>query len=81
MAHFIQLDTEADLGHGIIVPDEPGGPEKGNSRPFNPIVNAQTTWLANDLAAVNRSKTPWVIAAGYRPWYISHQNKSSRCLC
>ena len=67
MAHFIQLETEIDLGHGFIAPDEPGGPEKENSRPFGPIMNAQTMWLANDLAAVNRTKTPWVIAAGYRP--------------
>jgi acid phosphatase type 7 len=77
MAHFIQLDTETDLGHGFIAPDEPGGPEKENSGPFNPIMNAQTTWLANDLAAVDRSKTPWVIVAGHRPWYISYANKSS----
>ncbi len=77
MAHFIQLDTETDLGHGFISPDEPGGSEAENSGPFNPVMNAQTTWLANDLAAVDRSKTPWVIVAGHRPWYINYANKSS----
>lgn len=77
MAHFIQLDTETDLGHGFIAPDEPGGPEEENSGPFNPIMNAQTTWLTNDLAAVDRSKSLWVIVAGHRPWYFSYANKSS----
>lgn len=56
MAHFIQLATETDLDRGFIALDEPGGSEKENSNPFNPIMNAQTTWLANDLAAVDRSK-------------------------
>jgi hypothetical protein len=31
----------------------------------------QHTWLAADLAAVNRSVTPWVVLAGHRPAYIS----------
>lgn len=77
MAHYIQLDTETDLGHGFIAPDEPGGSDDEDSGPFNTIMNAQTTWLANDLAAVNRSQTPWIIVAGHRPWYVSTQNVSS----
>lgn len=77
MAHFIQLDTETDLGHGFISPDEPGGSENEDSGPFGSYLNAQTDWLAADLAAVDRSKTPWVIVAGHRPWYISYANKSS----
>ncbi|RFU33810.1 hypothetical protein B7463_g2574, partial [Scytalidium lignicola] len=76
MVHYIQLDTETDLGHGFIAPDEKGGPEGFDSGPFNSIMNAQTDWLAADLAAVNRSKTPWVIVAGHRPWYLSHANAS-----
>ncbi|KAK4540463.1 hypothetical protein LTR36_009209 [Oleoguttula mirabilis] len=77
MAHFIQLDTETDLGHGFISPDEPGGSESEDSGPFATMMNQQTTWLAADLAAVDRAKTPWVIVAGHRPWYISYANKSS----
>ena len=77
MTHFVQLDTETDLGHGFISPDEPGGSEDMNSGPFAPYMNAQTDWLAKDLAAVNRSKTPWVVVSGHRPYYISYQNKSS----
>jgi hypothetical protein len=61
MAHFIQLDTETDLGHGIIAPDEPGGVDEEYSGPFGGYMNAQIDWLARDLATVNRSKTPWVI--------------------
>lgn len=35
------------------------------------------SWLRSDLAAVNRSVTPWVIVMGHRPWYISATNRSS----
>jgi 3',5'-cyclic AMP phosphodiesterase CpdA len=71
MAHFVQIDTETDLGHGLIAPDEPGGVEKEDSGPFASYMNQQTDWLKKDLAAVDRSKTPWVIVAGHRPWYIN----------
>ena len=77
MVHYIQLDTETDLGHGFISPDEPGGSESEDSGPFNTTLNAQTTWLSADLAAVNRTATPWIIVAGHRPWYVNYQNKSS----
>lgn len=76
MAHYVQLDTETDLGHGFIGNDEIGGSEGDASGPFNSIMNAQTNWLAADLAAVNRTETPWVIVAGHRPWYLSHANAS-----
>ncbi|KAB8252370.1 Metallo-dependent phosphatase-like protein [Aspergillus flavus] len=36
-------------------------------------------WYARkDLSAVDRNKTPWIIAvaAGHRPWYISAKNES-----
>jgi acid phosphatase type 7 len=33
--------------------------------------------LKNDLAAVDRKKTPWVIAAGHRPWYVSTSEVSN----
>ncbi|KAK4993090.1 hypothetical protein LTR66_006095 [Elasticomyces elasticus] len=74
LAHYIQLDTETDLGHGFTSPDEPGGSEHENSGPFGPYMDAQTDWLAKDLAAVNRTETPWIIVAGHRPWYISVAN-------
>jgi hypothetical protein len=72
--HFIQLDTETDLGHGFIGPDEIGGTEKEGASPVNATMDAQTTWLEDDLASVDRKKTPWVIVAGHRPWYLSAKN-------
>ncbi|KKK24806.1 hypothetical protein AOCH_005047, partial [Aspergillus ochraceoroseus] len=65
------LDTETDLGHGYIAPDEPNGTAGEDAGPFSHLKNAQTDWLAKDLAAVDRKKTPWVVVAGHRPWYIS----------
>jgi len=60
MAHFIQLDTETDLGHGLVGPDE-GSPQ--NTGPFA-MRDAQLNWLQADLAAVNRTLTPWVVVLG-----------------
>ena len=77
MSHFIQLDTETDLGHHLVAPDEPGGVEKEDSGPFASYMNQQIDWLRQDLAGVDRTKTPWVIVAGHRPWYISVTNDSS----
>lgn len=74
--HFIQLDTETDLGHGFIGPDEVGGSEGIDVDPVNATMDAQTNWLSEDLAAVDRTITPWVIVAGHRPWYLSNQNES-----
>lgn len=36
--------------------------------------SAQFNWIRDDLAAVNRSRTPWVIFTGHRPMYISSTN-------
>ena len=60
MVHFVQIDTETDLGHGIVGPDEPGGSDGENSGPFG-LANQQINWLTNDLQNVDRQKTPWVI--------------------
>lgn len=76
MVHFVQLDTETDLGHGFIAPDETGGVEGEGASPVNATLDAQTAWLEADLAAVDRVKTPWVVVAGHRPWYLSHANAS-----
>ncbi|KAK2462526.1 hypothetical protein APHAL10511_005496 [Amanita phalloides] len=77
MVHYIQLDTETDLGHGLIGPSEPGGPDNQDSGPFGSYMDAQINWLRADLAAIDRKKTPWVVAAGHRAWYISAQNGTS----
>lgn len=60
MVHYVTLDTETDLGHGFIGPDEPGGPEGEDSGPFA-VRNAQLNWLKKDLASVDRQRTPWIV--------------------
>ncbi|KDD71970.1 hypothetical protein H632_c4075p0, partial [Helicosporidium sp. ATCC 50920] len=34
--------------------------------------SAQRSWLERDLAAVDRRRTPWVVAALHAPWYSSN---------
>jgi hypothetical protein len=67
MTHFVHIDTETDLGNGLVGPDE-GSPENGG--PFGSY-NQQINWLTNDLASVNRTLTPWVVVFGHRGWYLS----------
>ncbi|KAH8884313.1 Metallo-dependent phosphatase [Thozetella sp. PMI_491] len=66
--HYVFFDTETDLGHGLLGPDEP--PSTENSGPFG-LLNQQIDWITKDLAGVDRCKTPWVIALGHRPWFSS----------
>jgi hypothetical protein len=67
-------DTETDLGNGLVGPDE-NSPEYGG--PFGAYTNQQVDWLQADLAAVNRSVTPWIVVFGHRGWYLS--SSSSAC--
>lgn len=69
LVHYIILNFETDFGAGIYGPDEVGGKGKQMSGPRG-AVNEQIDWLKADLAAVDRCKTPWVIAVGHRPWYV-----------
>ncbi|KAK4052850.1 hypothetical protein OIV83_002138 [Microbotryomycetes sp. JL201] len=68
LAHFIMLDTETDLGHGLLGPIENN--TKQANGPFG-LMDEQVNWLKQDLANVDRSKTPFVVAAMHRPFYIS----------
>jgi 3',5'-cyclic AMP phosphodiesterase CpdA len=68
MVHYIIFNTETDFPDA---PDLPGGEGKENAGPFAPN-GTQLAWLKKDLAAVDRQKTPWIIAAGHRPWYVSN---------
>lgn len=34
----------------------------------------QFAWLRRDLASIDRSKTPWVVATMHAPWYNSNHN-------
>jgi hypothetical protein len=72
MVHFVSFNTETDYvsPNYPLAADEPGGEGLENAGPFAPK-GAQQAWLINDLKNVDRCKTPWVIAAGHRPWYVS----------
>jgi len=78
MVHFVQIDTETNLGHGIVGPDEPGGSDEEDSGPFG-LANQQINWLTKDLRTVDRKKTPWVIVAGHRPLYVSTDDVCPQC--
>jgi hypothetical protein len=41
------------------------------------ITGAEATWLRTDLAAVNRTKTPWIIAVHHQPAYSCSTNHGS----
>lgn len=76
MTHFVQLNTETDLASGVVAPDEPGGSGHLDAGPFG-TPNQQLDWLEADLAAVDRTRTPWIIVSGHRPWYSA----SSGSIC
>lgn len=65
MVHVVMFNTETDFDGA---PDQPGGSAKLNSGPFGAL-NQQLEFLEADLASVDRKVTPWLLAAGHRPWY------------
>ena len=67
MVHYVVFDTETDIGDGRTAPDEPGGAEQEDAGPFGKMMNSQLQWMESDLKAVDRSKTPWVVAREYSP--------------
>lgn len=80
MTHYLFFDTETDLGDGLIGPDEKGGGSDSEG-PFGPTMNAQIDFIKKDLASVNRLLTPWVVAAGHRPWYMAAAPSSLCTTC
>ncbi|KAK7203706.1 metallophosphoesterase [Myxozyma melibiosi] len=81
MVHYVMIDTETDLGNGLVGDDETASGEDMDSGPFGSYENEQIDWLENDLANVDRSLTPWVIVSGHRPWYASADNDSTCANC
>jgi hypothetical protein len=65
MVHFVMFDTETDF---TDAPDGPGGSAGLDGGPFG-APNQQLEFLEADLASVDRTITPWLIAGGHRPWY------------
>lgn len=37
------------------------------------LIGDQYKWLERDLANVDRSKTPWLVATWHPPWYSSYK--------
>lgn len=75
MVHVTMIDTETDFAGA---PDGPGGSAGLNSGPFG-APNQQLQFLEADLAAVDRSVTPWVIVGGHRPWYSTGGGGCAPC--
>lgn len=55
LIHFVTVSTEV----------------YGGGEFWDPLAKKQYAWLERDLAGVDRSRTPWVIAHGHRPLYCS----------
>lgn len=74
IVHYVVLNSETDFEgapeQAPLTPDYPNfeaGPFGGQ----NSNTPTQTQWLQSDLAAVNRSVTPWIIVGAHRPMYTS----------
>ncbi|PWY97638.1 Metallo-dependent phosphatase [Testicularia cyperi] len=61
MVHFISVDTETDFANAPDTKNLGAGPYGAP--------NQQLKFLEADLASVDRTVTPWVVAMGHRPWY------------
>lgn len=66
MVHYVHFTTETDLAspNGTVLRGNEGGQ-------FGSYALQQMQWMENDLASVDRKKTPWVVASGHRPLYIN----------
>lgn len=71
MVHYLIFDTETDLPAPYHGADVPGGYEGMDEANVGAYGSAQVDFIKQDLASVDRSKTPWVIAMGHRPWYTA----------
>ena len=40
--------------------------------PLPHTAEEQLAWLEKDLASVDRTKTPWIVAMGHKAWYMSN---------
>ena len=66
--HVVSIDTETDF---LNAPNDSYTLLTTNGGFCDPVAGCGNwvPWLEADLAAVNRSKTPWVIVGGHRPVY------------
>jgi hypothetical protein len=66
LVHIVVIDTETDYPNA---PAPHYNPLAGSVGGFGGGGDAQMRWLAADLAAVDRTLTPWLIVGGHRPVY------------
>jgi hypothetical protein len=69
MTHYVVFNTETDLPPPYYGGDVIGGHDGMFEANVGAYPNAQIDFIVNDLASVDRKKTPWVVALGHRPWY------------
>lgn len=63
MAHVLMFNTETDY------PNSKEGPATSAGAGNFGYDGQQLDFINADLASVDRRVTPWVVAAGHRPWY------------
>jgi hypothetical protein len=85
LVHFVSFDAR-DLSGGETRPKE-NETYVTDSGPFGTVGNYSDTktyeqyqWLAKDLASVDRTKTPWVLAMTHRPMYSSQTSSYQKYL-
>lgn len=69
MTHYLIFDTETDRPAPYIGADVLGGTEGMAEANVGSFEMAQVDFIKQDLAAVDRSRTPLAVAMGHRPWY------------
>lgn len=77
LAHITMINTETDFPDA---PDGQGGSKGLNGGPFG-APGQQLKFLQADLASVDRTRTPWLIVAGHRPWYSTGDDDSICSSC
>ena len=71
MTHYLIFDTETDFPAPYHGADVVGGTEGMYEANVGAYASAQVDFIKRDLAHVDRSQTPWVVALGHRPWYTA----------
>jgi acid phosphatase type 7 len=77
MVHVVMFDTETDFTDG---PDATGDSAGLNGGPFG-APNQQLQFLEADLASVDCTAMPWLIAGGHRPWYSTEGSSNIYTSC
>jgi hypothetical protein len=96
LAHFISIDGETDFPNSPEYPfarEKGGGATEASTYitdagPFGNVTGSyssnaayqQIQWLQADLAKIDRTKTPWVIAMSHRPMYSSQVSSYQKYL-